>query len=65
MNQGGINAALEPEIELKIWKKLVVNCCLNTMCAITNQNVGQAVDRSRRSGRFWMALWTRSRRRRD
>ena len=43
MNQGGINTALEPQIELKIWKKLVVNCCLNTMCAIVNQNVGQAV----------------------
>ena len=43
MNQGGINTALEPDIELKIWKKLVVNCCLNTMCAIVNQNVGQVV----------------------
>ena len=43
MNQGGIKTALEPDIELKIWKKLVVNCCLNTMCAIVNQNVGQVV----------------------
>lgn len=43
LNKGGINASLEPEIELKIWRKLVVNCCLNTLCAITNQNVGQAV----------------------
>ena len=43
INQGGINTALEPDIELKIWKKLVVNCCLNTMCAIANQNVGQVV----------------------
>ncbi len=40
MVRGGINAALEPGIALKIWKKLVVNCCLNTMCAITGQNVG-------------------------
>ena len=43
MNRGGINTALEPGIELKIWKKLVVNCCLNTVCAIAGQNVGQVV----------------------
>jgi 2-dehydropantoate 2-reductase len=44
LTEGGINAALEPDIELKIWKKLVVNCCLNTMCAITNQTVGAVAD---------------------
>jgi 2-dehydropantoate 2-reductase len=43
LTQGGIEAALSPEIALKIWKKLVVNCCLNTLCAIANQNVGDAV----------------------
>lgn len=43
LNKGGVNASVEPGIELKIWKKLVVNCCLNTLCAITNQNVGEAV----------------------
>jgi 2-dehydropantoate 2-reductase len=44
LTQGGINALLEPGIALKIWKKLVVNCCLNTMCAITNQKVGGVAD---------------------
>jgi len=44
MVRGGINAAREPGIALKIWKKLVVNCCLNTMCAITGQNVGAVAD---------------------
>jgi 2-dehydropantoate 2-reductase len=44
LRSGGINAALEPDIGLKIWKKLVVNCCLNTMCAITGQKVGAIAD---------------------
>ena len=44
LTKGGINTALEPAIELKIWKKLVVNCCLNTMCAITDRKVGALVD---------------------
>jgi 2-dehydropantoate 2-reductase len=44
LNEGGIDAALEPGIESKIWKKLVVNCCLNTMCAITGQKVGEVAD---------------------
>jgi 2-dehydropantoate 2-reductase len=42
--EAGIVATLEPDIELKIWKKLVVNCCLNTMCAITGQRVGAVAD---------------------
>jgi 2-dehydropantoate 2-reductase len=41
---GGVNAMLEAEIELKIWKKLIVNCCLNTICAITSTTVGGVVD---------------------
>jgi 2-dehydropantoate 2-reductase len=44
LTAGGIPAVLEPNIELKIWKKLVVNCCLNTMCAITGRNVGAVAD---------------------
>jgi 2-dehydropantoate 2-reductase len=44
LTKGGIPAALEPNIELKIWKKLVVNCCLNTMCAIAGRNVGAVAD---------------------
>jgi 2-dehydropantoate 2-reductase len=38
--KGGINAALAPDIELQIWKKLVVNCCLNTVCAVARASVG-------------------------
>jgi 2-dehydropantoate 2-reductase len=44
LRAGGINAAIEPGIALNIWKKLVVNCCLNTMCAITGGNVGAVAD---------------------
>ena len=44
LNAGGINAALAPDIELRIWKKLIVNCCLNTMCAITGLTVGKLIE---------------------
>ncbi len=30
---------LDAQIELRIWKKLVINCCLNTVCALANTNV--------------------------
>jgi 2-dehydropantoate 2-reductase len=46
LNSSGINAALDPEIEIRIWQKLVVNCCLNTLCAITSLSVGGLVDRA-------------------
>ena len=41
----GINAMLAPDIALRIWRKLVVNCCLNTLCAITDLPVGALVER--------------------
>lgn len=44
--KGGINAIIAPDIELMIWKKLVVNCCLNTLCAITGLSVGELSDRA-------------------
>ncbi|TAK82011.1 MAG: 2-dehydropantoate 2-reductase [Betaproteobacteria bacterium] len=44
LESGGINAIIAPEIELMIWKKLIVNCCLNTLCAITGLSVGQLAD---------------------
>ena len=53
-------ASLEPDIELKIWKKLVVNCCLNTMCAITGQRVGTVSRMCPMPGRFWMVSSMRS-----
>jgi 2-dehydropantoate 2-reductase len=42
--RGGINAAFSADIELRIWKKLIVNCCLNTMCAIADLPVGMLAD---------------------
>lgn len=45
LNRGGIHALLAPDIELRIWKKLVVNCCYNPLCAITGQSVGELIDR--------------------
>jgi 2-dehydropantoate 2-reductase len=44
LNRSGINATVDPEIELHIWEKLVVNCCLNTLCAISGLPVGALVD---------------------
>ena len=44
-NQSGIDAVLAPDIELTIWKKLIVNCCLNTLCAITGLPVGALAER--------------------
>ena len=44
LNAGGIDAAPAPDIELRIWKKLIVNCCLNTMCAVTALPVGKLID---------------------
>jgi 2-dehydropantoate 2-reductase len=44
LKRSGINATVDPEIELHIWEKLVVNCCLNTLCAISGLSVGALVD---------------------
>jgi 2-dehydropantoate 2-reductase len=41
---GGVNARATPDIDARIWRKLVVNCCLNTMCAATGKIVGELVD---------------------
>lgn len=45
LDAAGINAIVAPDIELMIWKKLIVNCCLNTLCAITGLSVGQLSER--------------------
>lgn len=36
LTRGGITARVTPDIDLSIWKKLVVNCALNGLCAITD-----------------------------
>ena len=41
LTRGGISARVTPNIDLSIWKKLVVNCALNGLCAITNLTCGQ------------------------
>jgi 2-dehydropantoate 2-reductase len=46
LNDGGLHGHLAPDIELRIWKKLVVNCCYNPMCAITGLTVGELIDKS-------------------
>jgi 2-dehydropantoate 2-reductase len=44
LRAGGVNAQVTPDIDQKIWHKLIVNCCLNTMCAITGKTVGELID---------------------
>lgn len=39
----GFHATLDPGIELRIWKKLVVNCCFNSACALLGCTVGEAL----------------------
>jgi 2-dehydropantoate 2-reductase len=46
LDAGGVNAMPAPDIELRIWKKLIVNCALNTLCAITGLSVGKLIDQS-------------------
>jgi 2-dehydropantoate 2-reductase len=40
LNRAGIHAELAPDIQARIWKKLIVNCGLNTVCALTGLTVG-------------------------
>jgi 2-dehydropantoate 2-reductase len=39
-NRAGIRTELAPDIQARIWKKLIVNCGLNTVCALTGLTVG-------------------------
>jgi len=43
-NQSGIYTELSFEVEKKIWEKLIVNCCLNTVTAITRLHCGHVVE---------------------
>jgi 2-dehydropantoate 2-reductase len=45
LERAGIHAIIAPDIEVTIWKKLVVNCGLNTLCAITGLTVGGLAER--------------------
>ena len=44
--RAGIHAELAPDIERRIWQKLVVNCGLNTVCALTGLKVGELCDQA-------------------
>lgn len=44
LNRGGIAARVMPDIDRSIWKKLVVNCAFNGLCAVTDLRCGQLGD---------------------
>jgi 2-dehydropantoate 2-reductase len=46
LNRSDIHTTLDPEIELRIWQKLVVNCCMNTLCALSGLSVGALIDQA-------------------
>jgi 2-dehydropantoate 2-reductase len=41
LNESGIPFFLSSDIEVQIWKKLVVNCAFNTSCALSGMTVGE------------------------
>lgn len=41
LNEAGLTATLEEEIQTHIWEKLAFNAALNTLSAVTGQTVGQ------------------------
>jgi 2-dehydropantoate 2-reductase len=43
-NQAGIHTEISSDVELRIWKKLIVNACQNTLSAITRLKVGDRFD---------------------
>jgi 2-dehydropantoate 2-reductase len=43
-NQAGIHTQISPDVQLRIWKKLIINSCFNTLAAITHLRVGDLVD---------------------
>ncbi|MCV2892722.1 ketopantoate reductase family protein [Lentibacter sp. XHP0401] len=43
LNKGDYAAALDPEIDLRIWKKLIINCCFNPICGLLDCNVGETM----------------------
>ena len=45
LNQAGIHTEISDDVESRIWKKLIINTCYNTLSAITRLKVGDLVDR--------------------
>ncbi|MFT3688713.1 ketopantoate reductase family protein [Paenirhodobacter sp.] len=43
LDGGGMQATLDPQIDLRIWRKLVVNCCCNSVCGLLDCRIAQAM----------------------
>ena len=43
-NRAGIHCEISDDVELRIWKKLIINACYNTLSAITHLKVGDLID---------------------
>ena len=43
-NQAGIRTEISPDVQIMIWKKLIVNACYNTLSAIARLKVGDLID---------------------
>ena len=41
MNQAGLETEITPDVDLKIWRKLMINTSQNTLCALLRVRVGQ------------------------
>jgi len=44
MNEAGINTEITPRVEYHIWRKLMINASMNTLCSITRLPVGYLLD---------------------
>lgn len=52
LNAGDYTAALDPDIDLRIWKKLVINCCFNPLCGLLDCNVAETMQSEETAGIF-------------
>ncbi|MFY9512766.1 MAG: 2-dehydropantoate 2-reductase [Rubrivivax sp.] len=52
LQRGGIAASAAADIDLAVWKKLVINCAFNGLCAVADLNCGQLVA----DARMWPVL---------
>ncbi len=45
LTAGGIASQVDAAIDAAIWRKLIVNCAFNPLCAVTDTTVGEVADR--------------------
>jgi len=43
-NQADIHTEISSDVELRIWKKIIINACYNTLSALTRLKVGDLID---------------------